>query len=52
MFGTNYYLDIQDMLESERSDLVSLCLPNLEHFEPTLEVIEAGYPTHPHVVRC
>ncbi len=43
-FATNYYLDIQHMLESERPDLVSLCLPNLGHFEPTLQVIEAGYP--------
>jgi threonine 3-dehydrogenase len=41
-FGTNYYLDIQEMLESERPDLVSVCLPNLGHFEPTLQVIEAG----------
>jgi myo-inositol 2-dehydrogenase / D-chiro-inositol 1-dehydrogenase len=43
-FATNYYLDIQHMLESELPDLVSLCLPNLGHFEPTLQVIEAGYP--------
>ena len=42
-FGTNYYLDIQEMLDRERPDLVSLCLPNLGHFEPTLQVIEAGY---------
>jgi myo-inositol 2-dehydrogenase/D-chiro-inositol 1-dehydrogenase len=41
-FGTNYYLDIQEMLENERPDLVSVCLPNLGHFEPTLQVIEAG----------
>ena len=43
-FGANYYLDIQEMLDRERPDLVSLCLPNLDHFEPTLKVIEAGYP--------
>ena len=43
-FGANYYLDIQEMLDRERPDLVSLCLPNLGHFEPTLKVIEAGYP--------
>ncbi len=43
-FGTSYYLDVQQMLDRERPDLVSLCLPNLEHFEPTLRVIEAGYP--------
>jgi myo-inositol 2-dehydrogenase / D-chiro-inositol 1-dehydrogenase len=43
-FGTNYYLDLGEMLDRERPDLVSLCLPNLGHFQPTLQVIEAGYP--------
>jgi myo-inositol 2-dehydrogenase / D-chiro-inositol 1-dehydrogenase len=43
-FGTSCYVDIQEMLDRERPDLVSLCLPNLGHFEPTLQVIEAGYP--------
>jgi myo-inositol 2-dehydrogenase / D-chiro-inositol 1-dehydrogenase len=43
-FGVNSYLDIQEMLDKERPDLVSLCLPNLGHFGPTLQVIEAGYP--------
>jgi predicted dehydrogenase len=43
-FGASYYLDIQEMLDRERPDLVSLCLPNLSHFEPTLQVIRAGYP--------
>lgn len=43
-FGASYYLDIQEMLDRERPDLVSLCLPNLGHFEPTLQIIEAGYP--------
>ncbi len=43
-FGTSYYLDVREMLETERPDLVSVCLPNLGHFEPTLRVIEAGTP--------
>jgi myo-inositol 2-dehydrogenase / D-chiro-inositol 1-dehydrogenase len=43
-FGTRYYLDIQEMLDKERPDLVSMSLPNQEHFEPTLQVIQAGYP--------
>src|SRR5919107_24504 len=43
-FGVSPYLDIQVMLDKERPDLVSLCLPNLGHFGPTLQVIEAGYP--------
>ena len=43
-FGTNPYVDLEEMLERERPDLVSLCLPNEGHFEPTLEVIRAGFP--------
>ncbi len=43
-FGTRWYLDIEEMLGRERPDLVSLCLPNQDHFDATLRVIEAGYP--------
>jgi myo-inositol 2-dehydrogenase / D-chiro-inositol 1-dehydrogenase len=43
-FGTRAYLDLDEMLDQERPDLVSLCLPNEGHFEPTLRVIEAGFP--------
>jgi predicted dehydrogenase len=43
-FGVRAYLNIAEMLEQERPDLVSLCLPNQGHFEPTMEVIEAGFP--------
>jgi len=43
-FGLRYYLDIDQMLVAERPDLVSLSLPNMGHFEPTLRVIRAGYP--------
>jgi len=43
-FETRAYLDIAEMLERERPDLVSLCLPNQGHFDATLQVIEAGYP--------
>ncbi|HET7273331.1 MAG TPA: Gfo/Idh/MocA family oxidoreductase [Rubrobacter sp.] len=43
-FGASFYLDIQEMLDRERPDLVSLCLPNLGHFGPTLQVIREGYP--------
>jgi predicted dehydrogenase len=32
------------MLAAEKADLVSLLLPNLEHFEATMQVLEAGYP--------
>jgi predicted dehydrogenase len=43
-FGTRFYLDIQEMLEREKPDLVSLSLPNQDHFTATLQVIQAGYP--------
>ena len=43
-FGMRYYLDIQQMLDTEQPDLVSLSLPNLGHYEPTLQVVRAGYP--------
>jgi predicted dehydrogenase len=32
------------MLEREIPDLVSLSLPNQGHYEPTMQVIEAGFP--------
>lgn len=41
-FGTRAYIDIAQMLRDERPDLVSVCLPNQEHFAPTMQVIEAG----------
>ncbi|MDE2748027.1 MAG: Gfo/Idh/MocA family oxidoreductase [Chloroflexota bacterium] len=43
-FGLRAYLDIDDMLAAEKPDLVSLSLPNRGHYEPTLQVIRAGYP--------
>lgn len=43
-FGTTAYTDIDTMLGRERPDLVTVCLPNLEHFAPTLQLIQAGYP--------
>jgi predicted dehydrogenase len=43
-FGTRPYLHVREMLERERPDLVSLSLPNQEHFVPTLQVIQAGFP--------
>lgn len=43
-YGVRAYVDIGEMLDKERPDLVSLCLPNQGHFEATLQVIQAGYP--------
>ncbi len=43
-FSLRYYLDVDEMLATEKPDLVSISLPNMGHFEPTLRVIRAGYP--------
>jgi myo-inositol 2-dehydrogenase/D-chiro-inositol 1-dehydrogenase len=43
-FSVPAYDDIGAMLETEKPDLVSICLPNQGHYETTLRVIEAGYP--------
>jgi myo-inositol 2-dehydrogenase/D-chiro-inositol 1-dehydrogenase len=43
-YGVRSYVDIEEMLDRERPELVSLCLPNEGHFEPTLRVIQAGFP--------
>lgn len=43
-FGARAYTDVREMIAVERPDLVTLSLPNQEHFAPTLEVIRAGVP--------
>lgn len=43
-FGVPYYLDIDEMLENEKPDLVSICMPGQGTFEPTMKVINAGVP--------
>jgi len=43
-FGVHGYTDLDEMLEKEQPDLVSLCLPNQGHFDATMRVIQAGFP--------
>jgi myo-inositol 2-dehydrogenase/D-chiro-inositol 1-dehydrogenase len=43
-FGVGGYTDLEEMLGRERPDLVSLCVSNELHFQPTLTVIRAGFP--------
>src|ERR1700730_14404728 len=43
-FGLRAYTNLSEMLEKEKPDLVSLSLPNLLHFQATLQVLQAGYP--------
>ena len=43
-FGVPGYVDVEQMLSREAPDLVAVCLPNEAHFEPTLQIIRAGFP--------
>ena len=43
-FGTTGYTDLERLLEEQRPDLMSVCLPNESHFETTLAIIRAGVP--------
>jgi predicted dehydrogenase len=43
-FGIRAYNDVAEMLAKEKPDFVSLSLPNLEHFDATMQVIHAGCP--------
>lgn len=43
-YGTRGYTSIAAMLDTEQPDLVTVSLPNEEHFAPTLELLEAGVP--------
>jgi predicted dehydrogenase len=38
------FTDVDAMLDAVQPDLVSVCLPNEVHFEPTLRLIRAGAP--------
>lgn len=43
-YGTRGYTSLDGMLEAEHPDLVTVCLPNEEHFAPTLQLLRAGVP--------
>lgn len=43
-YGCRAYTDIDEMVTSERPDLITVCLPNEGHFEPTLQLIGHGIP--------
>jgi len=43
-YGTRAYTDVGAMIEAEQPDLVTLCLPNEAHFEPTLDLLRRGVP--------
>jgi predicted dehydrogenase len=41
-YGARPFTDVGRMLREERPDIVSIILPDAEHFAPTLQVLEAG----------
>ena len=43
-YGTRAYTDIDRMLAAENPGLVTVCLPNEGHFEPTLQLARTGIP--------
>lgn len=43
-YGTRAYTDLDEMLDTELPDLVTVCLPNEEHFATTLRLIRRGTP--------
>lgn len=43
-FDTTPFTDLDAMLDEARPDLVTVCLPNEAHFEPTLHLLQRGVP--------
>ncbi len=43
-YGATAYTDIDAMLDRERPDLVTVCLPNEGHFAPTLQLLQRAVP--------
>jgi myo-inositol 2-dehydrogenase / D-chiro-inositol 1-dehydrogenase len=43
-FGARAYTDVAELVERERPDLLSVCLPNKGHFATTRELIRIGVP--------
>jgi predicted dehydrogenase len=43
-YDTTGYTDVDQMLDQAQPDLVTVCLPNEVHFEPTLHLLKRGVP--------
>jgi predicted dehydrogenase len=43
-YGATPYTDLDEMLHREHPDLITVCLPNEDHFEVTLKLIRTGIP--------
>jgi len=44
LFDTAPFTDLDTMLDEARPDLVTVCLPNEAHFEPTMHLLKRGVP--------
>ena len=43
-YGTTAYTDLELMLERERPELITVCLPNEDHYDLTLKLVRTGLP--------
>ena len=43
-YGSTPYTDVAEMLARAEPDLVTVCLPNEQHFDTTLQLVRAGVP--------
>src|SRR4051812_39605624 len=43
-YGTTAFTDVDTMLAEASPDLVTVCLPNEQHYETTLRLVQAGVP--------
>ena len=43
-YGATAFTDVETMLAETRPDLVTVCLPNEQHFDTTLALVRAGVP--------
>src|SRR4051812_21435301 len=43
-YGTTAYTSVDTMLEAAAPDLVTVCLPNEQHYDITLRLVRAGVP--------
>jgi predicted dehydrogenase len=41
-FKCNYYTNLEEMVEKEKPDLVSICTREWQHYEPTLTLLNSG----------
>ncbi|WP_238155137.1 Gfo/Idh/MocA family protein [Kribbella soli] len=43
-YGATPYTDLDEMLRSEHPELVTVCLPNEDHYDVTLKLVRTGVP--------